>query len=163
MANVFTSPASIGSRAASAQAPFVPRVGQYIFFAVCVLALAATSFALAAPPLLSRLSSPGAVQPAGAPSARAALPAWSAADTAQVLSYVDGIRPDDALVQVRPGVFAKRSNAEGLSIAGRTVYYDVFPHQSFGPLRTGETTERDITVLAREVDGDTLVLIYALK
>jgi hypothetical protein len=165
------SPTLLHSRAAAAPAPFAPRLGQYLFFAVCVLALGATTFALAAPPLLSRISVSGAAQtsaagtgPSAGPVAPApAVPAWSAQHTSEVLSYVDGMRPDDSLVQVRPSVFAKRSNVQGLAVAGRTVYYDVFPHQSFGPLRTGKATERDVNVLAREADGNTLVLIYTLK
>jgi hypothetical protein len=163
MAEVLASPATRGYSAAPAQAPFAPRVGQYVLFAACVLTLAVTAFALAAAPVLSHPPAAGAAQPAGPPGAHATLPAWTAPDTAEVLSYADGMRPDDALVQVRPGVFAKRSNAQGLRVAGRTVYYDIYPHQSFGPLRTGKVTERDVTVLARSVEGDALVLIYALK
>jgi hypothetical protein len=73
------------------------------------------------------------------------------------------MRADDTLVQVRSGVFAKRSNVEGVQVGGRTVYYDLLPHQSFGPLRSGRVAESQVDVLARETAGDALVLIYALK
>jgi hypothetical protein len=102
-------------------------------------------------------------------------PALSAEELSLVLSYATSMRPDDALIQVRPGVFAKRSNVAGIVIGGRVVYYDVFPHQSYGPLRSGKVTGPEIQVLAQELlDGperdpwtggrsDTLVLVYIRK
>lgn len=78
-----------------------------------------------------------------------------------VLAYADGMQPGDELVLVRPGVFAKRSNVEGIRLGGRSVYYDMYPHQSFGPLRTGRWSDADVTVLARLPANGTLVLIYA--
>jgi hypothetical protein len=87
----------------------------------------------------------------------------SPADVETVLTYARTMQPDDVLVQVRPGVFAKRSNVEGIDIAGRTVYYDVLPHQSFGPLRSGTLTEPQVTVHAREVTGGFVVLVYSAK
>ena len=80
-----------------------------------------------------------------------------------VASYARAMRPDDALVQVKPGVFAKRSNVEGVNVDGHTVYYDVVPHQSFGPLRSGKVTESQVNVLARDTSGDALILVYTIK
>jgi hypothetical protein len=80
-----------------------------------------------------------------------------------VLSYVSDLRADDSLVQVRPGVFAKRSNVAGVTIDGRTLYYDVVPHQSFGPLRRGHFSESDVVILARQPATGGLILIYARK
>jgi hypothetical protein len=81
----------------------------------------------------------------------------------RVLAYAGAMQPDDALVQVRPGVFAKRSNVSGVQVGGRTVYYDVLSHQSFGPLRSGRLSEAQIDVLAREAGGGFLVVVYAPK
>lgn len=80
-----------------------------------------------------------------------------------MLSYARGLRPDDPLVEVRPGVFAKRSNREGIVLNGRTVYYDVIPDQSFGPLRTGRLAAADVTLLARIDAGRALVLLYTQR
>ena len=84
-------------------------------------------------------------------------------DVAFVLSYAQDVRPDDALIQVRLGVFAKRSNVQGLPLHGRTVYYDVLPHQSYGPLRAGTLAVSDALILARHTTGNSTVLIYTRK
>ena len=72
-------------------------------------------------------------------------------------------QPDDPLVEVRPGVRAKRSNVEGVRLDGRVVYYDVVGHQSFGPVARGRVREQDVIVLAREGEAPFEVVIYALK
>ena len=80
-----------------------------------------------------------------------------------VLSYARAMQPDDTLVQVRPGVFAKRSNVHGVTVNGTTYYYDVASHQSFGPLRSGALTESQITVVGREAQPNFLILVYTKK
>ena len=81
----------------------------------------------------------------------------------RVLTYARTMQPDDELVQVRPGVFAKRSNVHGVTIDGRTYYYDVAAHQSFGPLRAGTLAESQVQVIAREAQPNFLVLVYTQK
>jgi hypothetical protein len=85
------------------------------------------------------------------------------ADAQYVLSFARGLRQDDPLVQVRPGVLAKKSNVEGVEVGGRTVFYDVTPHQSYGPLRTGKLSESQVEVLARDTESGALILVYAKK
>ena len=97
------------------------------------------------------------------PNTTAPVPDLSPADLDTVLSYARGMQPDDTLVQVRPGIFAKRSNVHGVELAGRTVYYDIAPHQSFGPLRSGKLTESDVTILGREAQSGFLILVYARR
>jgi hypothetical protein len=80
-----------------------------------------------------------------------------------VLSYVETLRPDDPLVEVRPGVQTKRSNVEGVHLEDRTVYYDIVGHQSFGPLASGRVGERDVDILSREGAPPFVVLVYARK
>jgi hypothetical protein len=87
----------------------------------------------------------------------------TAEDRARVLGYAGALQPDDPLVEVRPGVQAKRSNVEGVRLDGRTVYYDVVGHQSFGPVARGRVREQDVVVLAREGEAPFQVVIYALK
>ena len=90
-------------------------------------------------------------------------PVLSAAEVETVMSYARQMRDDDRLMQVRPGVLAKRSNVAGLQLNGRTVYYDILPHQSYGPLRAGKLAESEVTILAREQVGGTLVLVYVAR
>jgi hypothetical protein len=85
------------------------------------------------------------------------------ADLQMVLSYAQQMRSDDSLVQVRAGVFAKRSNVEGVQVGSQRVYYDLVPHQSYGPLRSGRVDESQINVLSRSQSGDTLILVYTLR
>ena len=80
-----------------------------------------------------------------------------------VLAFVQTMQVSDVLVEVRSGVLAKRSNVEGVRVGQRTLYYDVFPDQSFGPLRSGRWNPGEVRVLARISEGDTLVLIYERK
>ena len=87
----------------------------------------------------------------------------SPAEIQTVISYAGNVQPDDTLVQVRPGVFAKRSNVEGVKVNGTTVYYDIVPHQSYGPLRSGKLSEAQVTIHARESTGSALVLVYTAK
>ena len=106
---------------------------------------------------------------AALPAARAGPAPLSREAVATVMAYVDTLRPEDSLVEVRPGVLAKRSNVHGVALgeplissdhSSRTVYYDIFPHQSFGPLASGHWRESDVTVFARETRGTALVLVY---
>jgi hypothetical protein len=87
----------------------------------------------------------------------------TAEERAHVLSYAGALQPDDLLVEVRPGVQAKRSNVEGVRLDGRTVYYEVVGHQSFGPVGRGRVREQDAVVLARDGEAPFQVVIYALK
>jgi hypothetical protein len=104
------------------------------------------------------VSAPAA--PAAATSPATPLPA---AELETVLSYARAMQTDDVLVQVRPGVFAKRSNVQGVSVGGKTVYYDILPHQSYGPLRSGKVSESQVNVLARDAQGGFMVLVYTMK
>lgn len=97
------------------------------------------------------------------PSAVAAQAPLDPAGLERVLTYARSMQPDDALVQVRPGVFAKRSNVEGIDVGGVTVYYDIASHQSFGPLRSGKLRESDVTILGREATNGFLILVYTKK
>ncbi|HEX2037101.1 MAG TPA: hypothetical protein VHS99_23215, partial [Chloroflexota bacterium] len=84
-------------------------------------------------------------------------------DVEHVLSYVDQHRDDDPLIEVRPGVMAKRSNVQGVQVNGRTVYYDLVSHQSFGPLRSGKVKEAEVDILARDGMGSFAVVVYSLR
>jgi hypothetical protein len=106
----------------------------------------------------SAAPSPAGVDPAGA-----TLAPLTAEERARVLSYAGALQADDPLVEVRPGVQAKRSNVEGVSLDGRTVYYDVVGHQSFGPVARGRVREQDVVVLALAGEAPFQVVIYALK
>lgn len=87
----------------------------------------------------------------------------TAQEHARVLGYAGAFQPDDALVDVRAGVQAKRSNVEGVRLAGRTVYYDVLGHQSYGPLGRGRVGEDGVHILARDGSGPFQVVVYTLK
>jgi hypothetical protein len=123
-----------------------------LFAAAALLAAAA----LVGTPVLPGVASGGLTGPAAALRSELMAPA----EIDAILAYVDGMQPGDELVLVRPGVFAKRSNVEGIRLGGRTMYYDVYPHQSSGPLRTGRWSDADVSVLARIPANGTLVLIY---
>jgi hypothetical protein len=124
----------------------------------------ASAAALVLPSLAGAARIQGTTVSAVAPSAAASAPAaLSAADLERVLAYASTVRPDDSLVQVRPGVFAKRSNVHGVVVGDRTVYYDVQPHQSFGPLRSGALAESDVDILGRQTVDGTQVVVYAPK
>jgi hypothetical protein len=81
----------------------------------------------------------------------------------RVLGYAGAFQPDDALVEVRPGVQAKRSNVEGVRLGGRTVYYDILGHQSYGPLGSGRVAEDGVDLLERSGSGPFRVVIYTLR
>ncbi|HXI18737.1 MAG TPA: hypothetical protein VNM48_20420 [Chloroflexota bacterium] len=89
--------------------------------------------------------------------------ALAPADIERVLSYARAMQPDDALIQARPGVFAKQSNVQGVTVNGATVYYDIVSHQSYGPLRSGQLTESQVKILARDAQSGSMILIYAKK
>lgn len=127
----------------------------WVVWLFAAVALLAGAF-LVGVPALPGMASGGLTGPA--PALRSGL--MGPAEIDAILAYVDGMQPGDELVLVRPGVFAKRSNVEGIRLGGRTVYYDVYPHQSFGPLRTGRWADADVSVLARIPTNGTLVLIY---
>ena len=112
----------------------------------------------AASPAVSAPAAPAA--PAASTGPATPLPA---AELETVLSYARAMQTDDVLVQVRPGVFAKRSNVQGVSVGGKTVYYDILPHQSYGPLRSGKVSESQVNVLARDAQGGFMVLVYTMK
>jgi hypothetical protein len=144
------------------------RLPQYLLLGATLVAFLISVGAFLGPQVAAILprSGPAGATGASAPAAPAtspAAPALTPAELDEALSYARQMRADDTLVQVRPGVFAKRSNVEGVRLNGRTVYYDVLPHQSFGPLRSGKVSESQITVLGTERLGDTLVIVYALK
>jgi hypothetical protein len=90
-------------------------------------------------------------------------PPLTSEERTRVLDYAGALQPDDALVQVRPGVQAKRSNVEGVRLRGRTVYYDILGHQSFGPLGRGRVREDGVDVLERSAEGPFQVVIYTLR
>ena len=102
-----------------------------------------------------------AVQPA--PLATGPPAPLTAAEQARVLGYAGAFQPDDALVDVRSGVQAKRSNVEGVRLGTRTVYYDVLGHQSYGPLGRGRVTADGVDVLARDGSGPFQVVVYTLR
>jgi hypothetical protein len=144
-------------------------VGYYYLLLVLVATVVFVAFAglLLVPPAGALLQAARVGQPPAATTPAAPAPAAQPAPTAlapdqieTVLSYAGTMRTDDSLVEVRPGVFAKRSNVEGIRLDGRTIYYDLVPDQSFGPLRSGKLSESQVTILAREQRGPALVLIY---
>jgi hypothetical protein len=60
-------------------------------------------------------------------------------------------------------VQAKRSNVEGVRLGGRTVYYDILGHQSYGPLGRGHVGEDGVVLLERSASGPFRVVIYTLR
>src|SRR5207249_4064580 len=102
------------------------RLPHFLLFGAVLVAFLVSAGAVVAPqvaPLFGHYAAQKA--PAGVVSPT--LSPVSRADIDAVLSYAQQMRPDDALVQVRPGVFAKRSNVQGVQAGGRTVYYDLAP------------------------------------
>lgn len=143
------------------------RVWHLVLLIAGTAVFVASAAALVVPSLARAVWAPatlaGVVSPATATSAASAAPTLTAAGVERVLAYARSVRPDDSLVQVRPGVFAKRSNVYGVEVGGRTVYYDIQPHQSFGPLRSGALAESDVIILARATIDSTQILIYVPK
>ena len=90
-------------------------------------------------------------------------PTISPDDVNSILSYARSMQPDDELIQVRPGVFAKRSNVEGVEVAGTRLYYDIVSHQSFGPLSSGKLAEAQVRVVGREAQNGFLIVVYTRK
>jgi hypothetical protein len=111
----------------------------------------------------SAVTAPAAVSSTGSTGSAVAAPKLTPAEIETVVSYARAMRADDALVQVRPGVFAKRSSVHGVPVNGATVYYDILPHQSYGPLRSGELTEQQINVISREAQNGFMVVVYTKK
>ena len=145
--------------------PLRPLLAPLLLAAVLVAATAVLA------PAGASVVAPGGLgdRPAGAPGATRATGAGAgaapltAAERARVLAYADGLRPDDPPVEVRPGVWAKRSNVAGVRLDGRTVYYDLLGHQSFGPWRRGQVGEADVVVVARKGAEPARLVVYALK
>ncbi len=79
-----------------------------------------------------------------------------------ILSYLDDNRPDDPLVEVRSGVWAKSSNYHGVMIGGTCYYYALLPDQSFDPLSRGAVGPGDIQIVREIHDVDSTVIIYTL-
>jgi hypothetical protein len=134
--------------------------------ALLFLASAAAFIAPALPRPWSGTGRGGPARSVAAPAASTEVPAVTPltdAERALVLSYVGTLRPDDPLVQVRPGVQAKRSNVDGVRVGNRTVYYDILGHQSYGPLASGRVREADVDILSREGAPPFVVLLYVLK
>ncbi len=165
-------PRWVAPMAAAAGAAYpARRVDQYSVLLLATMVFVALAGMLLVPPAgealqqrvhagqLPAASTVAATAPAAQPAAVALPPD----QIETILSYAAGMRADDSLVEVRPGVFAKRSNVEGIRLGGRTIYYDLVPDQSFGPLRSGKLRESEVTILAREQRGPVLVLIYTRR
>jgi hypothetical protein len=138
-----------------------------LIVAAGVFIVSAAALLLAQTGLLSR-PAPAATSAASATvgtsgGSVAPVPQLAPADVEKVMAYARGMQPDDALVQVKPGVFAKRSNVQGVTLNGATVYYDIVPHQSYGPLRTGQVTEQQVNVVARQAHDGFMVTVYTRK
>jgi hypothetical protein len=82
--------------------------------------------------------------------------------TETVLSYVEGQRDDDPLVEVRNGVWAKSSNYNGVVIAGQTYYYGIFPHQSFDPFTRGIVAADAVRIVREISNREFTVIIYVI-
>jgi len=146
--------------------PLLLLVGTALFMvaaAVLLVPQIAGTFQAIVHPATSTTGVP-ATSTAGSPSDAAPVVApLSRADIESVLTYARAMQADDQLVQVRSGVFAKRSNVQGVPVHGATVYYDVLPHQSYGPLRSGRVTESQVNIVSREASDGFMVLVYTLK
>jgi hypothetical protein len=147
--------ASVTGSAFITRSPF-PRTGTTTASLPLLLLLVLAAILV---PAVAFLVPAGRTREAPAPAAAAPL---TAEERTRVLTYAAGLRPDDALVEVRPGVRAKRSNVEGVRLDGRTVYYDLTGHQSFGPWRRGQVREADLLVLARAGAEPVQIVVYAL-
>lgn len=118
--------------------------------------------------LFERMTASWNGAPTTAPTSSSTAPASAATalnadDVRAVILFADTMQPDDPLVQVRGGVFAKRSNVLGVERNGYRIFYDLSPHQSFGPLRSGKVSERDINILAQQSTGHGTITIYTLR
>ena len=134
-----------------------PRTSSPLLLLVATAAFLVSALAFLIPqtPVFTRMLTTPSVAPAPAQ--------LSPEQLEHVLGYARAMRPDDSLVQVRPGVFAKHSNVHGVTMNGTTYYYDIASHQSFGPLRSGAVTESQISVVGREAQPNFLVLVYTRK
>jgi len=79
-----------------------------------------------------------------------------------ILSYIENEREDDPVIQIKAGVWAKRSNVEGISIDGIRYYYAILPHASFDPLSRGEVSLDDIHIVQEITEGDFKIIIYTI-
>ncbi len=82
---------------------------------------------------------------------------------ATVLSYVENERPDDPLVQVADGVWAKRSNYFGITIGGTVYYYALFPHASFDPLSRGAVSRDQVRIVRTLGESGFRIIIYVIR
>jgi hypothetical protein len=126
-----------------------------LLVATAVFIITALAFLIPQTHLFTRLLTAPSVPPS---------PAQLSPDQLEhILSYARAMQPDDTLVQVRPGVFAKHSNVHGVTLNGTTYYYDIASHQSFGPLRSGAIPESQVNIIGREAQPGFLVLVYIRK
>ena len=159
MASTYAPPTNrFPARAAASTAAFpFPKSTSAILLlvATAVFLITALAFLIPQTPLFTRMLTAPSVSPS---------PAQLSPDQLDyILSYARAMQPDDALVQVRPGVFAKFSNVHGVTLNGTTYYYDIASHQSFGPLRSGTLAESQVNLIARESQPNFLLLIYTRK
>jgi len=82
---------------------------------------------------------------------------------ATVLSYVENERPDDLLIQVDDGVWAKRSNYFGIAVGGTVYYYAVFPHASFDPLSRGAVSMDQVRIIRTVGAPGFRIIIYVIR
>src|SRR5262245_8952533 len=91
-----------------------------VLLAVLAVAFLASAGVFLAPGIAGSLrrATPGPA-PVGGTGPAPAGASWApltAEERARVLSYAGALQPDDPLVEVRPGVQAKRSNVEGVRL-----------------------------------------------
>jgi hypothetical protein len=79
-----------------------------------------------------------------------------------ILSYIDGQRAGDALLEIQEGVWVKSSNYGGVTIDGAVYYYAIVTHQSFDPLSRGAVTAGAIEIVTEIDDGDFPIVIYRI-
>jgi hypothetical protein len=157
MASTYAPPAHRSpARTATAALPF-PKTASPILLLVATAVFLITSLAFLIPQ--THLFTQKLTTPSVSPS-----PAQLSPDQLEhILNYARAMQPDDTLVQVRPGVFAKSSNVHGVTLNGTTYYYDIASHQSFGPLRSGALSESQVNIIGREAQPNFLVLVYTRK
>lgn len=125
-----------------------------LWWIAILLALAAVGASMALPHQATR---------AIVPDRATRQPANRADLTSTILSYIENEREDDPLVQVSGGIWAKRSNVEGISINGTRYYYALLPHASFDPLSRGQVSLDDIQIVQEIREGEFTILIYTIR
>jgi len=95
---------------------------------------------------------------------RSAPVALSEADVKHIASFINTLRVDDPLITLASGVQVKRSNYYGITLGGATYYYNIWPHQSFGPLGRGEVPPEKVNILYQETsDPKFSFTIYTIQ